>query len=74
MLFRSVGLGIPFLLTAAFLTRATQAFGWVRARSTWITRGGGLVLVLVGVLQVTGLWAQLVASVQTLVVGWQAPI
>lgn len=70
----ALGLGLPFLLAAISLTRATRVFAWVRRRSLWITRGGGLVLVLVGVLQVTGVWSQIVAAVQTLVVGWQAPL
>lgn len=70
----ALGLGIPFLLAALSLTRALRAFAWVRARSRWITRGGGVLLVLVGLLQVTGVWSELVAGLQTLVVGWQAPL
>lgn len=70
----AIGLGIPFLLAALSLTRATRVFAWVRERSLWITRGGGALLVLVGVLQVSGLWSQGVATLQGLIVGWQAPL
>ncbi|QBX57264.1 cytochrome c biogenesis protein CcdA [Nocardioides seonyuensis] len=70
----ALGLGLPFLLAAISLTRATRVFAWVRRRSLWITRGGGALLVVVGVLQVSGVWSQIVAAVQTLVVGWQAPL
>lgn len=70
----AIGLGVPFLLAAAFLTRATRVFTWVRQHSTWITRGGGLVLIGVGLLQVSGVWSQMIASLQVLVAGWQAPL
>lgn len=70
----ALGLGLPFLLAAVSLTRATRVFAWVRRRSLWITRGGGALLVVVGVLQVSGVWSQIVAAIQTLVAGWQAPL
>ena len=43
-------------------------------RSALITRGGGVLLVIVGLLQVTGLWSQGIAAMQVLVLGWQAPL
>lgn len=71
----ALGLGIPFLLAALSLTRATRVFAWVRHRSSWITRGGGMLLIVVGALQVSGLWSQGVAALQqVLIVGWQAPL
>lgn len=70
----AIGLGTPFLLAALSITRAMRAFAWVRTRSTWITHGGGVLLVLVGILQASGVWSELIAALQTWVVGWQAPI
>ncbi|MDF9714863.1 cytochrome c biogenesis protein CcdA [Nocardioides sp. ChNu-153] len=70
----AIGLGIPFVLAAIFLTRSLQVFAWARARTVTLTRVGGLMLVGVGVLQVSGLWASLVASLQVVVAGWQAPL
>ena len=35
---------------------------------------GGALLVVVGLLQVSGLWTRGVAALQTLIVGWQAPL
>lgn len=70
----AVGLGLPFVLAAASLTRAIEVFAWVRIRSRWITRGGGAVLVLIGLLQLTGVWSSWVAQLQTVVAGWQAPL
>ena len=70
----AIGLGLPFLLAAVSLTRSIRVFAWVRERSYLITRGGGVLLVVVGLLQVTGLWSQGVAAMQALIVGWQAPL
>ncbi|MBM7509525.1 cytochrome c-type biogenesis protein [Nocardioides salarius] len=70
----AIGLGLPFILAAFSLARAVRVFAWVRARTVWLTRGGALVLVSVGLLQVTGVWSQLIAQVQVLVTGWQAPL
>ncbi|MEP7737880.1 cytochrome c biogenesis protein CcdA [Nocardioides sp. 31GB23] len=70
----AIGLGLPFILAAFSLARAIRVFAWVRVRTVWLTRGGAVVLVGVGVLQVTGVWSQLIAQVQVLVAGWQAPL
>lgn len=70
----ALGLAIPLLLAALSLTRATRVFAWVRHRHAWITRGGGALLIMVGLFQVSGLWSLGVAALQTIVVGWQAPL
>lgn len=70
----AIGLGIPFLLAAMSLTRSMRVFSWVRERSVLITRGGGALLIVVGLLQVSGFWSQGVAALQTLITGWQAPL
>ena len=35
---------------------------------------GGVFLIAIGVLQVSGLWSQGIAALQVVVVGWQAPL
>jgi len=35
---------------------------------------GGLLLIVVGVLEVTGLWARLIIELQVVVANWQAPL
>jgi cytochrome c-type biogenesis protein len=67
----SLGLGIPFLLAAATAGRAMTAFTWPRRHARALMRGGGLMLVLVGVLQVTGAWGALIAQMQGLISGFQ---
>lgn len=70
----SFGLGIPFLFAALSLTRAMRAFEWARRNARWVARGGGAVLVLIGIMQVTGIWAELVARLQVYVGGWTTPL
>lgn len=60
----SLGLGVPFLLIAAGLDSAGRASRWFRGHHLLIQRVGGSVLVVVGLLMLTGLWAGLTAWVQ----------
>ena len=50
----SLGLAIPFLLTAIAFTRMTTAFGWVKRHYSAIMATGGVVLIVMGVLVFTG--------------------
>ena len=70
----SLGLGIPFILAAASVQRVMRSFGWARRHARGITRAGGAMLVLLGVLQVSGAWTALVARLQGVIVGWQVPL
>lgn len=70
----ALGLGLPFVLAAMSLTRAMRLFAWVREHSRWVSVGGGLVLIAVGVLQVSGIWSEMIAQMQTVVVSWQPPM
>ncbi len=60
-----VGLGVPFILAAVAFRRALGAFGWVKRHYKWVMRIGGLMLVAVGVLLVTGAWDSMVADMQS---------
>lgn len=51
-----LGLGLPFVLAALAFRRAVGAFAVLRRHSILFTRIGGLMLVAVGVLLVTGTW------------------
>ena len=70
-----IGLGIPFLIVAFAFQRGMQFFGWARRHARLITGLGGAMLVVVGVLEVTGTWS---AAMSWLQVHWsssyQAPI
>ncbi|MGI9157405.1 MAG: cytochrome c biogenesis protein CcdA [Marmoricola sp.] len=70
----SLGLGVPFVLVAAGVSRAFRVFAFARRHALGVMRAGGLMLVLVGVLEVTGLWGQMIAQLQGVIVTWQPPI
>ena len=55
----ALGLGVPFILTGLLFRRAMSGFGWVRAHYALVMRVGGGMLVAVGVLMATGLYADL---------------
>jgi cytochrome c-type biogenesis protein len=59
-----IGLGLPFILAALAFRRAIGAFGWVKKNYQWVMRIGGGMLVVVGVLLVTGAWDQLVGQLR----------
>lgn len=70
----SVGLGVPFLLAALGVERAFKVFELARRHAHTVMRVGGLLLVLVGVLQVTGVWSLLIYRLQGVVANWQSPL
>ena len=60
----ALGLGLPFVLAAVAYRRTLSLFGFVRRHQQWVTRLGGLMLVVVGVLLLTGWWDVMVQWVQ----------
>jgi cytochrome c-type biogenesis protein len=51
-----LGLGLPFLFVALALQRGMRVFGFARRHARRVTQVGGAMLILVGVLEVTGAW------------------
>jgi cytochrome c-type biogenesis protein len=60
----SLGLGLPFIVAALAFRRMVGAVAFVRSHQVWLTRLGGSMLVVVGVLLVTGTWDSLVADMR----------
>ncbi|NSX55811.1 cytochrome c biogenesis CcdA family protein [Parasulfitobacter algicola] len=50
----AIGLGIPFLLVAAFLPSLTGVMNWTKRHMKWIERSMGALLLIVGLMMVTG--------------------
>jgi cytochrome c-type biogenesis protein len=65
-----LGLGLPFVVTALAFGRAMTMFGWVRRHHVWVMRAGGLMLVTIGILLVTGAWNDIVTSMRIWVTGF----
>ncbi|GAA5155459.1 cytochrome c biogenesis CcdA family protein [Pseudonocardia eucalypti] len=68
------GLGLPFVLIAVGAARAVRALAWLRRHTRAVQIAGGALLVLVGVLLVSGLWGTLVAGLQVTIAGFTPPI
>lgn len=70
----SLGLGIPFLLVAV-------GFGWVATSVRWVKRHirvvnivGGALLIIIGLLMVTGIWSLLMSEFGAVINGFVTPL
>ena len=60
----SLGLGIPFILITLGFGWATRSVGFLRRHIRTVNIIGGVTLVILGVLMVTGVWTALMAQLQ----------
>ena len=70
----SFGLGLPFILLALLFTRAARALAFVRRHNLVIMRIGGAMLVLVGVLLLTGWWTDFTIWLRVTLPGFETVI
>ena len=68
-----LGLGVPFMIVALAFQRGMRVFGFARRHARLVTGIGGGMLVVVGLLEVTGAWS---AAITWLQIHWTytAPI
>jgi len=59
-----LGLGVPFVLAAFGFRWVLGAFGLVRRHAMWVTRFGGALLVVLGILIVGGWWDGMMTSLR----------
>ena len=70
-----LGVGVPLLIVAFAVERGMRLFGFARRRAGLITKIGGVLLIAVGLLEVTGAWSSAMAWLQThLVNGYNPPL
>ncbi|MFJ9565660.1 cytochrome c biogenesis CcdA family protein [Streptomyces fuscichromogenes] len=69
-----LGLGVPFVLTAVAFRKALGAFGWVKRHYVWVMRIGGTMMIVTGVLLLTGAWDGLVQDMQSWSAGFTVGI
>jgi cytochrome c-type biogenesis protein len=60
-----LGLGIPFLIVAALFQRTMNVLAFFRRNARLVTRIGGLMLVALGLVEVTGAWTAVIAWMHT---------
>lgn len=70
----SLGLGVPFLVFAVAADRSARLLAWPRRHPVLLLRLGGGAMVVLGLAQVTGAWAGLMASLQGTIGGWTTPL
>jgi cytochrome c-type biogenesis protein len=70
----SLGLGIPFVIAAAGAQRAFRLYAVARRHARTVMRIGGFLLIVVGLLEVSGLWAELISRLQVFVATWRPPL
>ena len=66
----SLGLGLPFIALAAGFGWATKSVSWVKKHIRAFNLAGGALLVILGLLMVTGLWNQVVSFSQVVFSGF----
>ncbi|HYN28268.1 MAG TPA: cytochrome c biogenesis protein CcdA [Dermatophilaceae bacterium] len=70
-----IGLGLPFVLVAAFVSRYAPVAAWLRRHARAVQVAGGTLLVVVGLMLVTGWWEDLTRWLQAeLVSGFEVPL
>lgn len=69
-----VGLGLPFLLVAAGLGRSSRTLAVIRRHRVALGRLGGAVLLVVGLMLVTGVWTAWLSSLQATIGGFETVV
>jgi cytochrome c-type biogenesis protein len=62
-----LGLGIPFILVGIFFDKSNRLRKFVSRHGNYLTLIGGIFLILIGILQVTGLWADAMNSLRSFI-------
>lgn len=70
----SLGLGLPFVLVGLGVKRFMGAFAFIQRNYRWIAGASGALMLAIGVLVATGLWARLLAPILPVINGFQPPI
>ncbi|MEU1847735.1 cytochrome c biogenesis protein CcdA [Streptomyces sp. NPDC019990] len=69
-----LGLGLPFVLAAVAFRKALGAFGWIKRHYVWVMRIGGTMMIVTGLLLLTGAWDLIVQEMQVWSTGFTVGI
>ncbi|MEN9412643.1 MAG: hypothetical protein RIQ92_1080 [Actinomycetota bacterium] len=62
-----IGLGIPFILSSLYLDRSQRLRAFFLRRGSLISKIGGVALIIIGLMQVTGVWADFMIDLRSLI-------
>jgi cytochrome c-type biogenesis protein len=65
-----LGLGLPFIFVGVFFDQSEKLRRFISRRGNFITVIGGVFLILIGILQVTGTWDSIMNSLRSLISGF----
>jgi len=65
-----LGLGLPFIFVGVFFDQSKKLRHFISKRGNFITVIGGVFLILIGILQVTGAWDSIINSLRSLISGF----
>jgi len=63
----SLGLGIPFILSGLYLDKSKRLRSYLLRRGSLISKVGGFLLIIIGLMQLTGLWGDLMISLRSVI-------
>ncbi|MEI6476424.1 MAG: cytochrome c biogenesis protein CcdA [Actinomycetes bacterium] len=62
-----IGLGLPFILSGLFLDRSAKLRRFLSSKGNIISQIGGVFLIVIGLLQVLGIWSDFMISLRSLI-------
>jgi cytochrome c-type biogenesis protein len=62
-----LGLGLPFIATGIFFDKSEAFRKFMVKRGGLVSKVGGVLLIAIGLLQLTGIWAELMISLRSLI-------
>lgn len=62
-----IGLGIPFILSGLYLDRSKKIRTFFLRNGSTVSKVGGLLLILIGFMQFTGVWSDLMINLRSLI-------
>jgi cytochrome c-type biogenesis protein len=60
-----IGLGLPFILSGLYLDRSKKIRNYFLKNGALISKIGGALLILIGILQLTGIWTDLMINLRS---------
>jgi cytochrome c-type biogenesis protein len=69
-----LGLGIPFLLVALGLGWVTGSVSWLKRHIRIVNIIGGALLIVIGVLMVSGIWSSFISHLGSVIPGYVSPV